>query len=463
VIFNVYLDVMKYHTISILIIIGLLSSVHAQNSNRINQLIKQPQEKLPKAPTEITAFPFVCLPMQFEQATFEKSCTEIIPDDPERVETIVLFYTAFKESETFDQPKLNRKRLEEFARFYPNILANDSIKWKFVSQTGAKTEEAAKSYFHGFVVSLKPKRTKESITLSEPEFIDLISKSLLTKDTIIGIEKKEKCKKVPTGRYLPKNKSKRDAGITYSSKSIWGRKSERIVKCDTISKNIMGEVSFINKSDSIWTFRDSTVESLLQRNRHWNDMLIVCDATGSMSPYYSSLILWITLQSSKSKVVGYSFFNDGNNKSDYSKKIGATGGIYTTDGKNVNKVVKKLLTCAQSGSGGDIAENNIEAIISGIKEFPNCNDVVMIADGMAPVRDITLLSKINKPVHIIICSQIERFHPDYIEIAQKTGGSIHTLENEIDLSKVQQEGKTFTLGSVEYKVESGKITTIKYH
>jgi hypothetical protein len=456
------MNVMKAYTLLLIIISGVFIPVAAQKNARIAELMKQPQEKLSKAPPEIFSFPFICMPMQFQNAKLEKESTEIIPDDPERIEAIVLFYTAFKESATFDQPELNKKRLEEFARYYPQIIEKKDIKWKFVAQTGAKTEEVAKTYFHGFVISLKSKNSKESTPISDSEFIGLLTKTDVSKDTIIGVEKKEKCKKVRTGRYLPRNKSKRDAGITYDKKSIWGRKSERILKCDTITKNIMGKVSHIDKRDKVWTFRDSTVETLLQRNTNWKDMLVVCDATGSMSPYYSSLILWIKLQTHNTKVLGYSFFNDGNNKNDNDKKIGKTGGIYTCAGGDTDNAARKLLNCASNGGGGDIEENNLEAIIEGIKAYPGCKDIVMIADGMAPVRDMELIDKIDKPVRIIICSPIERFHPNYIEIAQKTNGSIHTLETDLDLSIAKLEGKTFTLGSVVYKVEHGKITPIKY-
>ena len=453
---------MKSYILILFIISGLLSPLVAQKNVRIAELMKQPQEKLSKAPPEIFSFPFICLPMQFQNAKLEKEFTEIIPDDPERIDAIVLFYTAFKESETFNQPELNKKRLEEFAHYYPKVLEKKDIKWKFVAQTGAKTEDAAKKYYHGFVISLKPKTAKETTPISDSEFIGLLTKTEISKDTILGVEKKEKCKKVRTGRYLPRNKSKRDAGITYDKKSIWGRKSERVLKCDTISKNIMGKVSHIDKSDKVWTLRDSTVETLLHRNANWNDMLVVCDATGSMSPYYSSLILWIKLQTHNTKVQGYSFFNDGNNKSDNEKKIGKTGGIYTCAGGDTENAVRKLLNCASNGGGGDMEENNLEAILEGIKAYPNCKDIVMIADGLAPVRDMELIAKINKPVRIIICSPIERFHPNYIEIAQKTKGSIHTLETDLDLSIAELEGKTFTLGSVVYKVERGTITPIKY-
>ncbi|MEM7372873.1 MAG: hypothetical protein AAF587_29900 [Bacteroidota bacterium] len=37
---------------------------------------------------------------------------------------------------------------------------------------------------------------------------------------------------------------------------------------------------------------DSTVFHVFQRNPDWNNMLVVCDFTGSMSPYTAQLLVW---------------------------------------------------------------------------------------------------------------------------------------------------------------------------
>lgn len=38
---------------------------------------------------------------------------------------------------------------------------------------------------------------------------------------------------------------------------------------------------------------DSTLLKVFERNKAWKDMLVVCDVTGSMSPYTAQLLLWI--------------------------------------------------------------------------------------------------------------------------------------------------------------------------
>ncbi|MFK8046171.1 MAG: hypothetical protein AB8B72_11795 [Crocinitomicaceae bacterium] len=72
-----------------------------------------------------------------------------------RIERIDLVYTQFVESETFVQPKLNRDRLEYLLKYRPYIFENNLIEWNIICQTGAKTSDVAKDYFHGFIIHYK--------------------------------------------------------------------------------------------------------------------------------------------------------------------------------------------------------------------------------------------------------------------------------------------------------------------
>ena len=39
-------------------------------------------------------------------------------------------------------------------------------------------------------------------------------------------------------------------------------------------------------------FADRTVLNVFERNKHWDQMLLVADITGSMSEYSAQIILW---------------------------------------------------------------------------------------------------------------------------------------------------------------------------
>jgi hypothetical protein len=67
------------------------------------------------------------------------------------------------------------------------------------------------------------------------------------------------------------------------------------------------------------------------------------------------------------------------------------------------------------------------------------------------------LDKIYRPIRIILCDTDKGILPEYLEIASKTGGSVHTLKEDIvDLIK-KKEGETIVAGGKKYKIQGGKI------
>jgi len=206
------------------------------------------------------------------------------------------------------------------------------------------------------------------------------------------------------------------------------------------------------------SFEDSVVFKTFDRNT-WGKMLIVNDWTGSMHPYGAQAVLWHRLNFEKNAVKYFIFFNDGNQKITRQKRIGNTGGIYYCKPDSIEYLLKVMKFVAKRGDGGDIPENNIEVLLKGIKIFKGYDELVMIADNNAGVRDMILLDKVKVPVRVVLCglSENQPIHPDYLEIARKTGGSIHTMKEDIvGLNSLKEHEKIFISG-IEYSVKKGKL------
>jgi hypothetical protein len=91
---------------------------------------------------------------------------------------------------------------------------------------------------------------------------------------------------------------------------------------------------------------------------------------------------------------------------------------------------------------------------------PECKEIIMIADNFANVKDISLLEKVKKPVHIILCGARVGVNLDYLNIARATGGSVHTIEQDLeDLAKLN-EGETITIKGQKFKIEKGKFKLV---
>ncbi|GIV27967.1 MAG: hypothetical protein KatS3mg027_1781 [Bacteroidia bacterium] len=105
-----------------------------------------------------------------------------------------------------------------------------------------------------------------------------------------------------------------------------------------------------------------------------------------------------------------------------------------------------------------LKKNVIEAILYGLKKIKEIEHVILIADNWAPVRDINLLPKIKVPVHVILCGVTNgmKINADYLNIAYKTKGSIHTIEEDIDFL-IQNASNEFFINGNLYKLKNGKF------
>ena len=153
------------------------------------------------------------------------------------------------------------------------------------------------------------------------------------------------------------------------------------------------------------------------------------------------------------------FFNDGDTKKDIDKKIGATGGIYFCKAKTCDDLVNAMKLTLKKGQGGDTPENVIEAILSGIKKIRKPDNIILIADNWAKVRDLSLVTRVKIPVRVILCGVFEgmEINTDYLNIAYKTRGSLHTIEQDITELINQTSGKKFNINGFDYIIKNGSI------
>jgi hypothetical protein len=203
------------------------------------------------------------------------------------------------------------------------------------------------------------------------------------------------------------------------------------------------------------TFKDSVVYKIMERNqKKWKNVLVVGDWTGSIYPFSSQIVNWHRLHLKDGLIKHFVFFNDGDDKKDKEKKIGETGGVYFTKTNDINHIIEVMMQALKNGSGGDVPENDIEAILAGIHQYQNIEEVVLIADNNSPIRDIKLTPKITKPVRVILCGvEGGRINPQYVNLAKYTKGSIHTIEQDIDNLAMMQANDILKIGSRIFRLK----------
>lgn len=173
---------------------------------------------------------------------------------------------------------------------------------------------------------------------------------------------------------------------------------------------------------------------------------LVMDVTGSMSGSIASMLTWMKKHHATNPFTSFTFFNDGNNAE--MKPIGKAGGIYSTFSiSEVNSVVKMTM---KKGSGGpEISENDLEAVLKAIEIDSTATEILLIGDNFSDIRDIRLLDKITKPVHVLLCAAPTKIRTDYLNVAKQTGGKLYLNGEIIELSTML-EGETMVIQGYNY-------------
>jgi hypothetical protein len=243
---------------------------------------------------------------------------------------------------------------------------------------------------------------------------------------------------------------------------IW-YKEEPVVEIFTSKKSeeVIASQNIVELMNGHYKFPDSTVYKTLDRNYHWQNMLIINDWTASMYQYGSQAVLWHQAQLDKgfNKVSRFAFFNDG----DHLKKIAKSKGIYFAKPDNINQILRLMQKVQKNGNGGDTPEKYMEALLTSIDKTKSYNELILIADNKSPVKDIKRLKELHIPVRIIICGlkKGQAIRHDYLQIASYTSGSIHTIEEDVyNLSEIK-EGQRLQIMDIEYQRTHGRIVKAK--
>ncbi len=204
-----------------------------------------------------------------------------------------------------------------------------------------------------------------------------------------------------------------------------------------------------------YKIKDSTLFFVFKRNKEWKKMMLVVDMTGSMFPYIGQMLVWYRQNYEDGRVKYYALFNDGDNLTDDKKVLGRTGGVHSFEAKDYRKLKKDIEDVRKMGEGGDDPENDIEALTAAMVAFRDYSDIILIADE-SNVRDMALLKRIKKPIHVIMCGTKKGINEQYLRIAFQTKGSFHTISNDIDMKKLK-DGEEFQVDNDIFRLSGGKF------
>jgi len=385
------------------------------------------------------------------------------------IEKVELVYTAFAVSPNFDQQGLNRSRLRTLHAALPAAFST-LTGWQLSAQTSASNADSARKLFHGFVVTCRTEPTPESMAMEIEALKNALGDPAASASPSSSSSSSASTSSSNlrfTALQIAMHRLGSNAGITLDSTRCrvvkvtdqytlvemhYRFQSHKRKRIDTVSNTQIDTTASLNTRMAV-KFPDSVITTVLRRNTHWKNMVIVCDLTGSMSPYTAQLFDWFREAAAEKRVKAFYFFNDGDGKLNRKKEIGSTGGIHYTASMSPDTVLQVALATMKAGTGGDAEENNLEALLQAIQKSDSTAEFIMIADNHCVPRDMPLLKEVTRPVHIIACGSNYGINPMYLKIARYTNGSLHTMRLDIEGLGQLEDGDVITIGKERFRIK----------
>ena len=399
----------------------------------------------------------------------ERLSTRPLPEELSKGKIVAIdyYYTQFKTAESFVQVNLDSLRFRNLALQFPQVHAQiDSVPVRFVEQTLAQTAAEAKYFFHGFVIYYQlidppisaradeiallnrlfdhdftvddtPEYGQmkeitggrpgdfmsfygEMIHLSEPDTVVVVDRRFLQTEIkkqkrdafatcyqVVSTKNRNKVAikifEIPKGRYPGSAPPPFQAGIGGLMEKSMEESRLRLLARKT-------EVNNELSTDFL---------SGLQRIES-DSLVLVLDVTGSMVPALADVLKWMHQGETKRRIKGVVLFNDGDGMENEKKRNGKVGGIYFVD--DLADLKPQMIKAIQNGSGGDLPENDIEAVVAA-REHYGAGNYILVADNIAPPRDILSLYQIDFPLSILLCNGIEP-KASYLDLLNHSKGTL---------------------------------------
>jgi hypothetical protein len=261
--------------------------------------------------------------------------------------------------------------------------------------------------------------------------------------------------------YDGKEKMKLKGGITVH---------RNLVKCGTASDE---ELFDFSKKDApagklmptVFEVSDKAIlRDVIKRQPTLDNLMLVVDLTGSMGPYIAQVLELMAdlVVNDKPHVGCIVLFNDGDGREDRNKQVGRTGGITVLDRNiDLDKLGKAILKSMMRGNGGDVMENNLEAVLKGEKECQSCSEVLMIADNLATPRDASLVSSLKRPIHWLLCGADDGINVRYLDLVRENKGTLHTARSDVSGLELLEENQSVLIDGFKYQLKKGKFAEFR--
>lgn len=227
----------------------------------------------------------------------------------------------------------------------------------------------------------------------------------------------------------------------------------------SINKVVQIDQKAIAEDPNYYSIVDDEIKAMFYRNKSlWPKKRIIANIDCSMYQYIDELMVWNYSNMDEQSNNTYYLFN-GFNYVDDQHDGNTRRGIFEVNENNVSGFFTTIDKIVNFSCRGSRLENVVEALILGAQHKQAGEEMVFIADNYSDVSDLHLLDQLDTPVHVLLTASHAGINENYLEIAYRTGGSIHTIQEDITANQLAglQDGEKIKIGKFSYTFLKGKF------
>lgn len=230
-----------------------------------------------------------------------------------------------------------------------------------------------------------------------------------------------------------------------------------------VEKVAVKDQEAIAKNPEYYAANKQEIKAMLYRNKdQWTAKRIIANIDCSMYQYLDELMVWNYSNEHERNNNTYWLFNGFQNNSKPSDLGNDRRGIFYVPNNDVEGFCKTVDKIVNFSCGGSRLENVVEALILGAKDKSPEEELLFIADNYSDVSDLDKLKELHVPVRVLLTASDYGVNEHYLEIAYRTGGSIHTLHEDIPSRNLQslRDGEQLHVGKYVYQFFKGRFMKV---
>lgn len=219
----------------------------------------------------------------------------------------------------------------------------------------------------------------------------------------------------------------------------------------------------IAKNPAYYAANQQEIKAMLYRNKEqWAAKRIIANIDCSMYQYLDELMVWNYSDEQEQNNNTYWLFNGFQNDSKPSGSGNDRRGIFHVPNNDIEGFCKTVDKIVNFSCGGSRLENVVEALILGAKDKSPAEELLFIADNYSDVSDLNKLKDLHVPVRVLLTASEYGINEHYLEIAYRTGGSIHTINEDIPSQHLQtlKDGQQLPIGKYVYQFFKGRFMKV---